>query len=128
MVKCSSGGGFSYALCGFSQVCMVQEEDIATMILAMSTIADVIMISRTCHAMHRIGQGVVHRCFRRIISPFAFDAFDFLVSALRQSESLVTGSAARAMITGDISQDMRDLNILVPHVKFNVLHDFVTET
>ncbi|KAG1843828.1 hypothetical protein DFJ58DRAFT_844244 [Suillus subalutaceus] len=107
---------------------IVQEEDIATMILAMMTIADVILMSHTCRVMHRIGQGVVHRRFRSIIAPFVDSAFDLLVSALRQSESLVTGSAARAMMTGDISYDIQDLNILVPHLNFDVLHDFLMET
>ncbi|KAG2340445.1 hypothetical protein BDR05DRAFT_950510, partial [Suillus weaverae] len=48
--------------------------------------------------------------------------------ALHISEALITGSAARAMITGDIKEEMRDLNVVVPHKNFNILEDFLTRT
>lgn len=97
-------------------------------ILETLEIAEVIAMTRTCRSMHRIGRAVVHSRFKRIIGPFAMEAFDCLVDALRHSQGLITGSAARATITGDIDQDVLDLNIVVPHANFHALAKFVMDT
>ncbi|KAG1849113.1 hypothetical protein C8R48DRAFT_677160 [Suillus tomentosus] len=103
-------------------------EDMVTIILEMLEIADVIAMTRTCRSMHHIGRAVVHSRFKRIICPFAMEAFNCLVNALCRTQGLITGSAARAMITGDIHQDVRDLNIVVLHANFHALAKFLKDT
>jgi hypothetical protein len=51
-----------------------------------------------------------------------------LLSALKESEGVITGSIARAMVGNEEDYVRRDLNIVVPYQSFDILHKAVEDT
>jgi hypothetical protein len=56
------------------------------------------------------------------------DDLGSLLSALKESEGVITGSIAQAMVGNEEDYVRRDLNIVVPYQTFNILHKAVEDT
>ncbi|KAG2145930.1 hypothetical protein DEU56DRAFT_753980 [Suillus clintonianus] len=90
-------------------------EDLMTRVLESLVITDIVSMGRTCRVMRKIAKG----------GGTTFEAF---LEALQEGKAIITGSGARAMVTGDVDVEMRDLNIVLPLESFGTLQDFVVET
>lgn len=72
--------------------------------------------------MRALSCEVVQRRFTQVVEPFARSQLATFLSAVKDTNGIITGSAARAMVNHDESYPMRDLNIIVPHNEFGNLH------
>ncbi|KAG2082723.1 hypothetical protein BD769DRAFT_1683037 [Suillus cothurnatus] len=105
----------------------VLNDDITCLIIEMLGLSDVTSTSHVCQSLRRLAKAVTERRFRRLLVPFGDEAWKDLVGVLRQSKGLITGSTARAMLSGEVGNSMRDLNLVVPHDGFKTLEDFVLD-
>lgn len=102
-------------------------EDIATIIIEALNIVDVASIGRTSHIMHKITHEVCRRRLKCILAPFTDGRYSLFIKALQISKGVITGSAARSMLTGDNIIVNQDLNIVVPYAGFSPIDTFVVD-
>jgi hypothetical protein len=103
----------------------VLNEDITCLILERLPITDLGATRLASRALRRLTKAVIGRRYRRLLVPYAGEAWQDLVRFLRETQTLITGSSARTMFLGDAEHDMRDLNLVVPPTSFNILDEFL---
>ncbi|KAG2051083.1 hypothetical protein BDR06DRAFT_1010636 [Suillus hirtellus] len=103
-----------------------QDEDITTAILERLSLPDLTKMGQTCHRLRDIATDVARRRFGHIIIPFTRHNYDAFLSVLRWTRTVITGSCACKMLTGEVDAHARDLNLVAPATGFNDLHDFIT--
>jgi hypothetical protein len=86
---------------------------------------DLSSMSQTCRGIQEISYEVILRRFKHILVPFTGTGYALFGDALRKSDGVITGSAARAMLLGGETVEARDLNIVVPHKNFKALDQFM---
>lgn len=102
--------------------------DIAATILEALMIFDLRNVSRTCRMLRRLVKNVVQRRLTHILGPFIGDMQGPFMRFLREQRGVITGSCAKSMVTGMHEHTARDLNIVVPHGGFNLLHSMLQDT
>ncbi|KAG1876932.1 hypothetical protein C8R48DRAFT_668950 [Suillus tomentosus] len=103
-----------------------QDEDITTAILERLSLPDLTKMGQTCRRLRDIATDVARRRFGHIIIPFTGHNYDTFLSVLRRTRTVITGSCARKMLTGEVDARARDLNLVAPATGFNDLHKFIT--
>lgn len=93
--------------------------------MEMLTITDLQAVRLTCRRLRATAAAVLRRRFRFLLDPFVQSHFNLFIRTLRHSGAVITGSVARAMITGQSGIAPLNLNIIVPYHSFQLFHAFI---
>lgn len=99
--------------------------DVAASVMELLTISDLHSMSRTSRSIRAVALAVMRRRFRSLLVPYAATHLAQFIQTMRYSGAVITGSVARAMITGVHGIPPVNLNVIVPYRSFRLFDAFI---
>lgn len=106
-------------------IVVTRAHDVVTSVMELLTIDDLHSMCRTSRRIRAVAFAVMRRRFRSLLVPYAASHLVRFIDMMKVYEAVITGSVARAMITGLHGMLPLNLNIIVPYKSFRSFDKFI---
>ncbi|KAH7907432.1 hypothetical protein BJ138DRAFT_1213806 [Hygrophoropsis aurantiaca] len=108
---------------------VTKKPDVARYLMEMCALHEIVALGHTCKNLRPVAFDVTRSRFKSLIQPFFPLRNSEFPTVLQRTKSVVTGSAALAMLLkpSDIAEAPRDLNLVVPKGSYKQLVDWIID-
>ncbi|KAG1717884.1 hypothetical protein EDD22DRAFT_988980 [Suillus occidentalis] len=99
--------------------------DVVASVMELLTVDDLRSMCHTSRRIRAVALAVIRRRFNSLLGPYVASHLMEFIDMMRFSGAVITGSIARAMITGVHGMLPLNLNIVVPYESFRLFDKFI---